>query len=376
MTAGPPMTHDQADAALGRAGAFCDRMAERLVGLDGHQGQRLLDNATLTPDSGLRWARARERIAALWADFDAYRTVLTQARELRGRRDRLSDADLAELTALLRGTDLAGLERRMEDDHAAVLPVVTAAVDGWSALAQRLDPLTERLAGAAATAADLGVADDTELATVRAELGALRSSDPLALPADLDQRLRGAEVRLHRTIEQLSTLRKLHENYPRLRAELADRVDRLDAVHADTAALHVTVAAKIASAGPAPAAGRAVERLRGFLAELDGLHTRQEWARLARRYGEVDEQSTDALAAATVTMVGLRELLDRRAELRGRLDAYRAKAGRLGHAEDITLQGLHRAAHELLFVAPCDLAAATRAVAAFQQAVNASTHKG
>src|SRR5690606_36346842 len=55
-------------------------------------------------------------------------------------------------------------------------------------------------------------------------------------------------------------------------------------------------------------------------------------------------------------------LLDRRAELRGRLEAYRAKAARLGKDEDERLAALYGAARDVLWTAPCDLRAATGAV--------------
>jgi hypothetical protein len=59
-------------------------------------------------------------------------------------------------------------------------------------------------------------------------------------------------------------------------------------------------------------------------------------------------------------------LIARRDELRGRLEAYRAKAAARGRAEDERLAGLFTRAHDLLFTAPCDLRAATRAVHAYQ----------
>ena len=77
----------------------------------------------------------------------------------------------------------------------------------------------------------------------------------------------------------------------------------------------------------------------------------------------------DALAECRALVANLAGLLDRRTELRGRLEAYRAKATRLGHAEHPTLSALHRAAHDVLFTAPCDLPEATRAVGRYQQAV-------
>ena len=59
----------------------------------------------------------------------------------------------------------------------------------------------------------------------------------------------------------------------------------------------------------------------------------------------------------------------RRAELRGLLDAYRAKAARLGGAENTDLADGYQLAHDLLWSAPCDLAAAAGAVRRYQQAV-------
>ena len=66
-------------------------------------------------------------------------------------------------------------------------------------------------------------------------------------------------------------------------------------------------------------------------------------------------------------------LLDRRAELRGLLDAYQAKAARLGAAEDTELGKLYAQAHDLLWTAPCDLAAAAAAVTSYQEAILALT---
>ena len=62
-------------------------------------------------------------------------------------------------------------------------------------------------------------------------------------------------------------------------------------------------------------------------------------------------------------------LLSRRDELRGLLEAYKAKAARLGAAEDPGLTDRYDQARELLWTAPCDLNAAADAVNRFQQAV-------
>jgi hypothetical protein len=56
-------------------------------------------------------------------------------------------------------------------------------------------------------------------------------------------------------------------------------------------------------------------------------------------------------------------------ELRGLPGAYQAKAARLDAAEDPGLTERYDRAHGLLWIAPCDLAAAAAAVASYQQAV-------
>jgi hypothetical protein len=437
------MTPEEADRIMQRLAAECDRMAERLVALDGHEGQRLLDGASLTGQSQRRWAAAKAAIGRLWVYFQAYRDALAAARALRGRRP--SADDLARLGALLTGqlielppmvplppdepdepdepgptaagsewVGFAELTQRMNDDYATVMALVTAAARAWSTLARRLDLLAERLASAEAVAASLGLTDDPELAAVRAELVALGSADFLRRPeasgpataskinarvcpdstmgisADisgdhgghgpLDERIRAAGVRLDAAVERLTRLRRARDGYPELRAGLVARAEEVAAAQAEEAELHETVRVRIASAPALPGDGGGdgdvAGRLRGAVDELDILHRRQDWERLAARHAELEELAAGALASARAATDNLRELLDRRSELRGRLDAYRAKAGRLGHGEDATLSDLHRRARELLWAAPCDLAAATRAVASYQQAVLTATAQG
>ena len=62
-------------------------------------------------------------------------------------------------------------------------------------------------------------------------------------------------------------------------------------------------------------------------------------------------------------------LVDRRGELRGRFDAYRAKATRLGVAERPDVFAAGDRVRDLLWTRPCDLAAATVAVVAYQRLI-------
>ena len=85
------------------------------------------------------------------------------------------------------------------------------------------------------------------------------------------------------------------------------------------------------------------------------------WTRLASELDLLDRE------LATVT-AGFREAeraavaaMAKRDELRGLLGAYKAKAARLGAAEDADLAERYDRARDLLWTAPCDLAAAEAA---------------
>jgi hypothetical protein len=105
------------------------------------------------------------------------------------------------------------------------------------------------------------------------------------------------------------------------------------------------------------------------LATLVALRDRGAWAELARRTGELELALGDALRQAREAGGAITALLDRRDELRGRLEAFRAKALRLGQAEDTELMRIYQQARDLLWTAPCDLRQATRAVAGYQRAL-------
>ena len=82
------------------------------------------------------------------------------------------------------------------------------------------------------------------------------------------------------------------------------------------------------------------------------------------------------LAASGARTAELRQVasaaIDKRDELRGLLRAYKAKAARLGAAEDADLACRHERAYQLLWTAPCDLTAAEAAVADYQRAILAT----
>ncbi len=113
--------------------------------------------------------------------------------------------------------------------------------------------------------------------------------------------------------------------------------------------------------------------VRARLRRLSDRYGAVGWDVLAREADDLDRVAATALENARTALRAISGLLDRRAELRGRLEAYQVKAARLGHAEDAELARLHGEAHRILFTAPCDLAGATRALNSYRQAIQDRT---
>src|SRR6185436_20329998 len=95
--------------------------------------------------------------------------------------------------------------------------------------------------------------------------------------------------------------------------------------------------------------------LRPDLAAVDALAAAGQWALISPRLADWSRRARERLAALRHATAHNDGLLVARNELRGRLDAYRAKALRRGLGEDAQLIPLADAAHTALYAAPCDL---------------------
>jgi hypothetical protein len=391
----PGLDREAADRALDRLGADCDRIAEALVAMDGHPGHQLLRGASLTGLTHARWVEVSTVMATLWEQFATYRALLDRAREVRARRSRPGQEELAELTELLTGEvvelnpeqlpierrsltgpaqtveriTLTALVARMKDAYASVTAVLAEVDTAWASALTRLDPLDRELRAALVSAESVGAGTLDDLDTIRERLAAARElamTDPLALAAN--DPLPGIETELTRLGAELAELATIRDSVDDRVGRLADELAEIEAVQRSAAEATAVVTAKIANPN-LPALEDLTPPLRRLLAGLPAVRAQGDWPRLARELDGLDRAVAEARHAARAQLAARTGLLDRRAELRGRLDAYRAKAARHGRAEDLELGALHTEAYELLYSAPCDLAAATRAVNRYQQAV-------
>jgi hypothetical protein len=243
-------------------------------------------------------------------------------------------------------------------------------------VAARFAPLTEALARVRASAGTLGGeapgrADVDRLDADLARAFHQAQGDPFGAAPDLT----GLTARIDRLAAAVSELTVLRDGYPARAARLRSTVDDLVATEEAAAGAYALAVEKIAN--PAlPERADAVPALRAHLEQLRQLYEEARWTRLAEELTAAEQTADDALARVTQLRAAAVGLLDRRAELRGRLDAYRARAGRLGLIEHSELSTLHIAARDLLYTAPCDLPAATRAVVAYQRMLNLITERG
>jgi chromosome segregation ATPase len=390
------MTREQAAAAVAAATAERDGIQANLLELDGSFGKRMLAGAALTGESKRRWEAAAADLAALWETFTAYAAVVDQAAGLLAGARRPSDRELAQITTLLTGASvevtrsvplprreltetgrsrltLAAAVREMRRAFASVADVVAAAENVWNETADGLGEIGAELDAAKKQLGDTGDEAAAALAAAGDELGRLRdllNADPLALwqggsvdTAQLGRLRKQAAAAAARATE----IARVRADAQRRISAAAAAVSAASAAYADAVAARDRAAARIAAAElpppPAEAAGLDVR-----LAALDKLKAAGRWARLADELDTIEAQAAAAGQRCRDAQQAAAALLDRRNELRGLLDAYQIKAARLGAAEDTELSRLYDEAHELLWTAPCDLAAAAAAVTRYQQA--------
>ncbi|KUM99701.1 hypothetical protein AQI95_37700 [Streptomyces yokosukanensis] len=399
--AGPVMDRDEVDRALARRGQEHEAIETSLLALQDHAGRRLLEGARLTGVTHERWQATEARITLLWGYFDAYAAALRCAHEIRGRRRWSSREDLVELTGLLRGESvtvaggdrlsesfsLAALVDRMNELYASSLDLVVAADAVWSALPARIDLLAAELQRTRGLAHSVGVrpgehpaGDDLERIT--RTLTRLREDvvcDPLAFwvptPGSsapgggrpdttvYDREARALED-VRREIDAVLTVRQDAE--ARL-IRLRDVLSRADRTLAEARTARGEVLAKIA-ATEVPVVSGPPTALQEQLTAAAEYRRQAQWHRLSPLLESLEQKAEDELLRARESLTAVTAPLAVRAELRGRLDAYKAKVARLGLAEDPFLVERYDAARRMLWSAPCDLRVAEQAVLRYQRA--------
>lgn len=384
----PPLTVAEIDHEIASRAEEIDRVTATLLELDKHPGLTLVRRFPPSGTTELRWAPVRDALALMWEDFGRMRAILDSARTLRGTRNRLDDAERAELTRLLRGrpyeaarTPIPMAQRSLTgpseqvlfvgladtlDRMRATFPMIAEFLDAVDAVNTRvltgLSPLQEQLDRVGGGAGELRAVGDGI-----AELLSRSATDPLGLTeTEIDARITDLTELLRHESAVLAELGALVANWPGAVAETRDRLEQLRAA-VDRAARARAAAEQTILTGPLPTHPDRGAELAARLAAV-AANPGAAPALLELRRG-----IAEAAAVVARDEELAQGLLDRRVELRGRLRAYQAKAARLGISEDREVLASNQIAQGLLSRTPCDLAAVTRAIADFQQLIGAKS---
>jgi hypothetical protein len=391
-----------AESAAGQAAAAVlaerDAIQANLLELDGGFTRRLLDGATLTGQTRERWDAVSATLAGLWETYLAYSAVVDRVAVLGTGPHRPAKKDLPELDSLLTGASVrmpsvaVPLARRNLSDtgvHSVTLTAavaamrrsfsevaeVTSAVETvWAQVGERLDAAASELAAALPQSAGLGEELEAALHDAQASLQAAReavNADPLRLWSGGRADTAAADLLREQAAGLIARIAELD----RVRSQARRRIDGLNAAVA---------AARSARADAVTVWHRAAQRITALpplppdiaeppLDSLAGLAAAGRWLALATELDRCDSALAAAVRQTEDCERSAAGGLANRDELRGLLGAYKAKAARLGVAEDADLVASYDQARDLLWTAPCDLAAAAAAVAGYQRAIHVTT---
>lgn len=307
------MNRDDLDRELTRLQEASQRIAGNLVELEMDSSRQLLEASALTGASAGRWAAASAALTDLWAWRALLDDLLERAEKLRASR---RHAD--ELRSLLTGPSIE--------------------------LTRSPVPLAERDL--------LGSAESTTRCT----------------PDELIARMSSA-------FDEVKTaLAEFGATWNMLDAGLADarsRLANLTTVIQEAQAAHEQVVAKIALSAAPPTPELPADP-RAELNEIEQLARSGDWLDAQRRLELWTSRTAARLEEAQRILRANRAPLEARSQLRGLLDAYRAKAARMHAIEDPELERIYAEARDALYTAPTDLTHVAELVRRYQEILNAA----
>ncbi|MFI6578444.1 hypothetical protein ACIBFB_21890 [Nocardiopsis sp. NPDC050513] len=378
------MSWEGIDHALDRVRGEADRIALQCRDLDRDGRHRTVGSADLVGRTRRRWEEAEVRVHSLWTVYAALRAVVDRAADLRASADPDTPCTLTRLldgpSVVLPGGDAPG-ERitlaeaiaRATADYEEVTEAVSAVETAGDALRPRLAELESMWRDIGTYSDMVGIPEEAH-EDLRAELSGVEETihrDPLSLVVDghvVTSEIERLRVLLDGTRGELRDALRMRDSYHENVERLRFAVDDVGRIVQRTRILREQVLAKVSAPAPVDVHDP-VPALSAAVADLDTLRAQERWRDLGARLGVLQRAIHDATDDAREREVNLTRLLERRAELRGRLDAYRARAVRLGLTGDRRLTELHGAAHWELWRVPCDLRAATVSLAAYLRAL-------
>jgi hypothetical protein len=385
MTAPTQELLGRADTELLRLEAAAAAVAANLVDLDDNAARKDLDRGPLTGRTAAAWADATDALTRLWDGYGMLTALITSARAARNQR-RFTDAEKAAYVEQVLGRSITL--------STTTVPLAQRGLLGAGQVSTTCSPaeLLAAMEAAFKTAVDVAVRAGEvwhrllpEAATAASSIAHLRTLTRSATLDEADRRLGDftsalASDPLGCDETALAAVRTLIGRADAERTSAAELREALTQRLSDAHALagQLADAAGAATAAEESVAGRFADSdiavahgpdLRPDLAAIDALAAAGHWSLISPRLSDWTRRARERLAALRDAAARNTAMLSARNELRGRLDAYQAKAGRRGLAEHDTLTPLAERARTALYRAPCDLDTARQAVNAYQDAV-------
>jgi hypothetical protein len=392
-----PNSLTEIDAFLEQVKREVAQLGGRLFEIDAERERHTGEADGLRGQTATAWQRTQDQIALMWAWYaavsEAVRAVANQRQSAhvdRGGIDALwteltsapvtlpaESIDLARqclpedgrvLAALAIGPLISVMSKVLQDATETITSMFVARDMGLP----KLNEIALCLATAEDAARVAGVRVPNEAGSIKDRLTNLReqlAADPLGVPVDDIGQLATDAGRIGQEIDRaVADVTGVDEALDHIDADLEKGLRDLSEARRDGAEAETKIAAVKhvpTSTETDELAGRLAE-LRGSLAEARQ-HARSgdrtAALRLATALGPAATQVRNAaedLAASAAAPLAWRR------ELRGRLDAYRAKVRSLGYAEDPLMDELCQSAQDSLYSAPCDLREAERRLATYQ----------
>jgi hypothetical protein len=394
------MTLQQIDQALADWSRRLEAIADNLFSLQAEPAYQSLTGSAgaakvaVTGETAARVEPALAAMQTMFEDFGSLHATIDRAKDLRKGLPTLFGAEQksAEIQHLLCGKSiqlpvttiplqqrtLLGQAQRADgmcpDDllatmvqtYAAARDAVLAVDKAWQQLAgdvahaeEKLDWLRRQPSGLAAQRW-LGDAERS-LRRAREQI----QSDPLGSVGELQQQVDPA---LNRASQLVAEVLQMQQELTRARTQL----DELPQLHREAVEAVEQARAKIVDCSklPQPAETQRLQHLSDWLDQLEKRLNEGTTEHIAAGLRNWQSAAAEYAAQERNVSVANRAAVEARRELRGRLDALKAKARGRGLAEQGAIAGLAQQAEALLAARPTDMAQAAAAVTAYAKRLN------
>lgn len=400
------MNLEQIDQLLADWKNKIDLVSQNLIDLHGLPTYQRLTGVSGFPKTELtgvtqaRVTSALEAMNQLFQHFDLLVTTLNQAAQKRKQVPRFlgPEQKIREIEHILTGASIQlavvqiplaqrgllsaatsanaiapnDLLAAMTDAFQVAKDAVLAVDEAWLRLEATLASAEAEIMSLQNLADSLGQKASNELAIVRQKIAALRTSldsDPLGVSTDFEREIKTPIARVKATLNQLvqqqnqirDNLETAHKLLKQL-VELNRQATECFAESKEKVVDHSTL--------KTPLAWEQIEALSQWLKRLETKFTEglltpvqvglENWIAKVKEY----------IAAEERVYIANKTPLELRQELRGRLDALKAKALARSLAEDATLSELAAKAKQLLYTRPTPLEQAAELVSQYEKWLN------